>query len=43
VMLIPGHISRVVHTFRERGEYLTICHEFCGLGHHLMAGKVIVE
>jgi cytochrome c oxidase subunit II len=43
VMMIPGQISRVVHTFREPGEYLTICHEFCGLGHHLMAGKVIVE
>jgi cytochrome c oxidase subunit II len=43
VMLIPGQISRVVHTFRAPGEYLTICHEYCGLGHHLMAGKVIVE
>jgi cytochrome c oxidase subunit II len=43
VMLIPGQISRVVHTFREPGEYLTICHEYCGLGHHIMAGKVIVE
>jgi cytochrome c oxidase subunit II len=43
VMLIPGQVSRTVHTFRERGEYLTICHEFCGVGHHFMHGKVIVE
>ena len=43
MMLIPGQISRLVHTFREPGEHLLICHEFCGIGHHLMAGKVIVE
>jgi cytochrome c oxidase subunit 2 len=43
VMLIPGQISRVTYTFRAAGEYLLICHEFCGLGHHTMGGKVIVE
>lgn len=43
VMLIPGQVSRVTHRFKERGEHLLICHEYCGLGHHMMAGKVIVE
>lgn len=43
VMLIPGQISRVTHTFPEPGEYLLLCHEYCGLGHHLMSGRVIVE
>jgi cytochrome c oxidase subunit II len=43
MMLIPGQISRNSYTFREPGEYLLICHEYCGLGHHLMAGRVIVE
>jgi cytochrome c oxidase subunit II len=43
VMLIPGQVSRTTYTFREPGEYLTICHEFCGVGHHFMHGKVIVE
>lgn len=43
VMLIPGQVSRVVHRFDEPGEHLLICHEYCGLGHHLMSGKVIVE
>lgn len=43
VMLIPGQISRVEYTFREPGEHLLICHEFCGLGHHTMGGRVIVE
>lgn len=43
VMLIPGQISRVEYTFREPGEHLLICHEYCGLGHHTMGGRVIVE
>lgn len=42
MMLIPGQISRNTYTFDEPGEYLVICHEYCGLGHHTMAGKVIV-
>jgi cytochrome c oxidase subunit II len=43
MMLIPGEVSRITYTFRNTGEYLIICHEFCGVGHHFMAGKVIVE
>jgi cytochrome c oxidase subunit 2 len=43
VMLIPGQIARVTHRFDTPGEYLLLCHEYCGLGHHNMAGKVIVE
>jgi cytochrome c oxidase subunit II len=43
MMLIPGQVSRVEYTFREAGERLIICHEFCGIGHHLMHGRVIVE
>ena len=43
MMLIPGQISRNSYTFDEPGEYLLICHEYCGLGHHTMAGRVIVE
>ena len=42
-MLIPGQVTRTVYTFREPGEYLLLCHEYCGLGHHVMSGKVIVE
>jgi cytochrome c oxidase subunit 2 len=41
-MMIPGQISRVNAVFREPGEHLIICHEYCGAGHHLMSGKVIV-
>lgn len=43
MMLIPGQVSRNEYRFSEPGEYLLICHEYCGLGHHMMAGKVIVE
>jgi cytochrome c oxidase subunit 2 len=43
MMLIPGQISRNSYRFSEPGEHLVICHEYCGLGHHTMAGKVIVE
>jgi cytochrome c oxidase subunit 2 len=43
MMLVPGQISRNSYRFRTPGEYLVICHEYCGLGHHTMAGKVVVE
>lgn len=43
VMLIPGQVTRTEYTFDEPGEYLMLCHEYCGLGHHLMGGKVVVE
>lgn len=43
MMLIPGQISRNSYRFTEPGEYLLICHEYCGLGHHTMYGRIIVE
>jgi cytochrome c oxidase subunit 2 len=42
-MISPGYISQFSMTFDEAGEYLIVCNEFCGLGHHLMQGKLIVE
>lgn len=39
----PGYISEVTTTFARPGEYLVVCNEYCGLAHHLMQGKVIVE
>ncbi len=43
MMLIPGQIARVTYTFRQPGEHLILCHEYCGINHHTMFGKVIVE
>jgi cytochrome c oxidase subunit 2 len=42
-MLVPGYVSQFTTVFRQPGEYLIVCHEYCGLGHHLMSGKLIVE
>jgi cytochrome c oxidase subunit II len=42
-MLVPGYVSQFTTVFRQPGEYLIVCNEYCGLGHHLMAGKLIVE
>ncbi len=43
VMLLPGQVARVKARFDRPGEYLVVCHEYCGIAHHTMAGKVIVE
>lgn len=43
MMLVPGQIARNTYTFREPGEHLLVCHEFCGAGHHIMFGTVVVE
>lgn len=39
----PGYISQATTTFETPGEYLVVCNEYCGLGHHAMQGKVVVE
>ena len=41
-MVIPGYVSEFTTTFQP-GEYLIVCNEFCGLGHHIMQGKLIAE
>jgi cytochrome c oxidase subunit 2 len=43
VMLLPGQVARVTGRFDRPGEYPIICHEYCGVGHHTMWGKVVVE
>lgn len=43
VMLIPGHVTRVTHTFDEPAELQLLCTEYCGLGHNQMFAMVVVE
>lgn len=43
MMVVPGQISKMTVTFTEPGEYLVVCHEYCGGGHHAMSGKIIVR
>lgn len=42
-MVVPGYVSQFTTTFDRAGEYLIVCNEYCGLAHHIMSGKLIVE
>jgi cytochrome c oxidase subunit 2 len=41
-MVIPGQVAEITVEFSETGEYGLVCHEYCGAGHHDMAGVVDV-
>jgi cytochrome c oxidase subunit II len=43
VMVLPGQVSKTTARFDKPGEYRFFCHEYCGLAHHTMFGKVIVQ
>lgn len=34
--IVPGNINEKSYTFKETGDYLVICNEYCGAGHQLM-------
>ena len=40
-MVIPGYVSQFTTTF-DAGEYLVVCNEYCGIGHHTMFAKLHV-
>jgi cytochrome c oxidase subunit 2 len=42
LMAVPGTVNAVHHRFNGIGEYLVICHEYCGLNHHKMFSKIKV-
>lgn len=42
-MILPGYVSQMTVTFPNAGEYLIVCNEYCGLSHHLMQGRIVVE
>jgi len=41
-MVVPGYVSQLSTTFQHPGEYLIVCHEYCGAGHHTMQAKLVV-
>ena len=43
MMVIPGWVNTETHTFKKRGTYLLLCHEYCGLGHQNMFAKIEVQ
>ena len=40
--VVPGYDYGLRVTPTEAGDFRIICNEFCGIGHHLMLGRVIV-
>jgi len=40
---VPGYEYVLTIKPTESGEYTIVCNEFCGIGHHLMKGKIIVK
>ena len=43
IMLVPGQVARTTVRFDEPGEHPYVCHEYCGVAHHTMWGRLIVD
>ncbi|MFD2169907.1 cytochrome c oxidase subunit II [Tumebacillus lipolyticus] len=43
MMVVPGHVNTATTTFNKPGDYMIICNEYCGAGHHMMMAKLIVK
>lgn len=41
--VVPGYDYALKITPSEAGDFRIVCNEFCGVGHHLMVGRVIVQ
>jgi cytochrome c oxidase subunit 2 len=41
--ILPGYDHVLTITPTMAGEYSIVCNEFCGIGHHLMTGRILVE
>jgi cytochrome c oxidase subunit 2 len=42
IQVVPGYEHVFTLTPNASGEYSVICNEYCGIGHHLMIGKILV-
>ncbi|MBI4538259.1 MAG: cytochrome c oxidase subunit II [Gemmatimonadetes bacterium] len=42
-MVVPGYVTEFTVTFPQPGEHLIVCNEYCGMGHHVMHAKLVVE
>jgi cytochrome c oxidase subunit 2 len=42
-MVVPGYVSQFTVTFETPGDYVIACNEYCGMGHHMMTGKLVVK
>lgn len=41
--VVPGYDYGLMVTPNNAGDLRIICNEFCGVGHHTMTGKILVE
>jgi cytochrome c oxidase subunit II len=42
LQVVPGYDYALPVTPTEEGDFRIVCNEFCGVGHHLMIGRIIV-
>ncbi|WP_242539994.1 cytochrome c oxidase subunit II [Trinickia mobilis] len=43
VTAMPGAVGKVEYKFDRAGTYYIICNEYCGIEHHSMIGRIIVD
>ncbi len=43
LQIIPGYEMVITVAPDKAGEFTVVCNEFCGIGHHLMLGKIFVR
>lgn len=43
MMVVPGEVNHTTHTFKEAGEFLILCNEYCGIGHEMMKTTIVVN
>jgi cytochrome c oxidase subunit II len=41
--VLPGYDHVLTITPTSKGEFPVVCNEFCGIGHHLMTGRILVD
>lgn len=41
--ILPGYDHVLTLSPTSSGEFSIVCNEFCGIGHHLMTGRILVE
>lgn len=43
IQMVPGYEHVVTVTPNQSGVFSVVCNEFCGIGHHLMVGRIYVR
>ena len=43
IQIVPGYEHVITVTPNDSGEFSVVCNEFCGMGHHMMVGRIYVK